>query len=209
MRSAAWENERRIFAGKNRAEDAHWRAQAIMTTSPSGASRKWTDQLLELDARWSAKCTISQNHGGLRNLFRFLAHSGDSWFMIPVMGLIWLAGDGAWKWRMLLMFLAICITALSAVGLKRLIGRRRPEGNWGLIYRSTDPHSFPSGHAARLVMLALLSIPLGPWWFSALLFLWAPLVALARVAMGVHYLSDVVGGAVLGTAFGMVFVWIL
>jgi len=169
----------------------------------------WIRKLLELDARWSAKLTLSQRHGKIRNVLRFLAHSGDSWFMIPVMGLIWLAGDGFWKWRMLVTFLAMCITALVAVGLKRVIGRRRPEGNWGLIYRSTDPHSFPSGHAARLVMLAVFSLGFGPAWFCALLFLWAPLVALARVAMGVHYLSDMVGGAVLGIAFGIFFLLIL
>jgi undecaprenyl-diphosphatase len=31
-----------------------------------------------------------------------------------------------------------------------------------------------------------------------MLWVWAPLVALARVSMGVHYLSDVVAGAILG-----------
>jgi len=78
-----------------------------------------------------------------------------------------------------------------------------------LIYRSTDPHSFPSGHAARMAMLAILTLALGPWWLCLLFFLWAPLVMLARVAMGVHYLSDVIGGAVLGVAFGIAFVLIL
>jgi undecaprenyl-diphosphatase len=166
-------------------------------------------RLLELDARASAKLNLSQRNGGLRNLLRFLAHSGDSWFMIPVMGLIWLAGNDFWKWRMLVMFLAMCITALVAVGLKRLIGRQRPEGEWGLVYRSTDPHSFPSGHAARLTMLAVFSLGFGPAWLCALLFLWAPAVALARVAMGVHYLSDMVGGALLGVVFGIVFLLII
>jgi undecaprenyl-diphosphatase len=169
----------------------------------------WIRRLLELDARWSAKMNLSQRSGGVINLLRFLAHSGDSWFMIPVMGLVWLAGNGFWKWRMVEMFLAMCATALVAVGLKRLIGRRRPEGDWGLIYRSTDPHSFPSGHAARLVMLAVFSLGFGPAWFCALLFLWAPLVAFSRVAMGVHYLSDMVGGAVLGMVFGILFVLVL
>ena len=166
-------------------------------------------RLLELDARASAALNLSQRAGALRNLLRFLAHSGDSWFMIPVMGVIGLAGDGFWKWRMLVMFLAMCVTALVAVGLKRVIGRRRPEGEWGLVYRSTDPHSFPSGHAARLAMLAVFSLGFGPAWFTALLFLWAPAVALARVAMGVHYLSDVAGGAVLGIGFGIVFLLIV
>jgi membrane-associated phospholipid phosphatase len=32
---------------------------------------------------------------------------------------------------------------------------------------------------------------------------WAPLVALARVAMGVHYLSDIVAGALLGLVVGL------
>jgi undecaprenyl-diphosphatase len=175
----------------------------------SAGQHGWIRTLLELDARWSAKLNLSQRYGGLRNLLRFLAHSGDSWFMIPVMGLIWLGADGFWKWRMLVMVLAMCVTALVAVGLKRAIGRRRPEGEWGLVYRSTDPHSFPSGHAARLVMLAVFSLGFGPAWFCALLFLWAPLVALSRVAMGVHYLSDMVGGAVLGIVFGIVFILIL
>jgi undecaprenyl-diphosphatase len=169
----------------------------------------WIRSLLELDARASAQLNLSRRPGPIQNALRFLAHSGDSWFMIPVMGVIWLAGDGFWKWRMLVMFLAMCVTALVAVGLKRLIGRSRPEGNWGLIYRSTDPHSFPSGHAARLVMLAVFSLGFGPAGLCALLFLWAPLVAISRVAMGVHYLSDMIGGAALGILFGIVFLLIL
>jgi undecaprenyl-diphosphatase len=179
------------------------------SASPPASENPRLRRWLELDARWSAKLTVAQQHTGWRNFLRFMAHSGDSWFMIPVMGLIWLAGDGLWKWRMLVMVVAICITALVAVGLKQLIRRRRPEGDWGLIYRSTDPHSFPSGHAARMLMLALLSFQVGPWWLCALFLVWAPLVALARVAMGVHYLSDVVGGAVLGLLFGIVFVLII
>jgi membrane-associated phospholipid phosphatase len=161
------------------------------------------------DADWSARLNLSETAGWRRNISRILAHSGDSWFMIPVMGLIWLAGDGLWKWRMLVFFLAMCITALCAVGLKRLIGRRRPEGQWGLIYRSTDPHSFPSGHAARLFMLAVLSLHVGPPGLTAALWIWAPLVSYARVALGVHYLSDMLGGALLGIAFGMMFLLVV
>jgi undecaprenyl-diphosphatase len=51
-------------------------------------------------------------------------------------------------------------------------------------------------------MLAVLGVALGPSWFTALLLAWAPLVALARVAMGVHYLSDVVAGAGVGLIIG-------
>jgi undecaprenyl-diphosphatase len=166
-------------------------------------------RLLEADARISERLNISRRSGVLRRALAFLAHSGDSWFMIPVMGIIWLLGDSGWKWRMLVMFPAMVLTALVAVGLKFAIRRRRPAGDWGLVYRSTDPHSFPSGHAARLTMLAVLSLLTGPAWFSGVFFLWAPLVALARVGMGVHYISDILGGAVLGVLFGIGFVLIL
>ena len=74
----------------------------------------------------------------------------------------------------------------------------------GRLYRSTDPHSFPSGHAARAVLIAVLGAGLGPTWLAVLLCVWAPLVALARVAMGVHYLSDILAGFLLGLAAGAV-----
>jgi undecaprenyl-diphosphatase len=78
------------------------------------------------------------------------------------------------------------------------VRRKRPEGEWGRIYRFTDPHSFPSGHAARAFLIATVATALGPAWLAIALWIWAPLVALARVAMGVHYLSDIVAGALFG-----------
>jgi undecaprenyl-diphosphatase len=83
------------------------------------------------------------------------------------------------------------------------VRRQRPPGEWGAIYRQADPHSFPSGHAARALMLAVLGLSLGPAWFAAALCVWGPLVALARVAMGVHYVSDIAVGALLGVVFGL------
>jgi undecaprenyl-diphosphatase len=47
-------------------------------------------------------------------------------------------------------------------------------------------------------LLAALVTAMGPGWLAAMLIAWAPLVALARVAMGLHYLSDVVAGIVIG-----------
>ena len=85
---------------------------------------------------------------------------------------------------------AIVVTAVLVMTLKLLFRRRRPEGRWGGIYRNTDPHSFPSGHAARAALMAALIIAWGPAWLVPIALVWAPLVALARVAMGVHYLSD-------------------
>jgi undecaprenyl-diphosphatase len=146
---------------------------------------------------------VADKPGWLRRLAIFLAHSGDSWFWGLALIVVAWRGDGFWKHWALWIFIGIAVTALITQTLKWLFRRQRPPGEWGAIYRSADPHSFPSGHAARMAMLLVLGFTLGPAWFAALLIVWAPLVALARVAMGVHYLSDILAGAVLGLAVGL------
>jgi len=102
------------------------------------------------------------------------------------------------------MILGILLSAVVVLLIKFSVRRQRPEGEWGQIYRRTDPHSFPSGHAARALMLALVALGLGPAWFGWLLLAWAPLVGLARVATGLHYVSDVLAGWALGLLMGAV-----
>jgi undecaprenyl-diphosphatase len=159
-------------------------------------------RLLELDARLSARLRVAERPGKLRNLAAFLAHSGDSWFWLLGLLLVWLLGSPDWKHRALVMGVGIVITAVLVMLIKFTIRRQRPSGQWGKVYRNTDPHSFPSGHAVRAVMLAVVALGLGPLWFGALLALWVPLVCLARVSMGVHYLSDILAGALFGLVMG-------
>jgi membrane-associated phospholipid phosphatase len=59
-----------------------------------------------------------------------------------------------------------------------------------------------------MALLLVLAAALGPAWLAWLLLAWAPLVALARVAMGVHYLSDVIGGAAVGLLVGLALAWV-
>src|SRR5215212_8722541 len=128
---------------------------------------------------------VAEKPGALRAIAVFLAHSGDSWFWAIGLFAIWISGDSFWKEWAVVQFGSISLLVIMVLAIKFRIKRKRPEGEWGRIYRLTDPHSFPSGHAIAL------------W-------VWAPLVALARVAMGVHYLSDIVAGAL----FGILAAWI-
>lgn len=159
-------------------------------------------RLLALDADLSARLRVAEKPGLLRSLAVILAHSGNSWFWLGGLLLVWLLGGPAWKQRALVLGAGILISAVVVMLIKFTIRRKRPEGEWGGIYRSTDPHSFPSGHAVRAVMLAVVALGLGPAWFGLLLAVWAPLVCLARVAMGVHYLSDVLAGVLFGLLLG-------
>lgn len=161
------------------------------------------ESLLQLDAEGSRRLRIAERPGLLRSVASFLAHSGDSWFWLLGLGLVWLLGNEDWKNRAIILAAGILATAILVLAIKFTVRRRRPEGEWGSIYRNTDPHSFPSGHAARAFLLAVLTAGLGPAWLGLALWLWAPLVTLARVAMGVHYLSDVLAGALLGIFMGL------
>ena len=161
-------------------------------------------RLLELDADTTRRLSIAERPGPLRNLAAIFARSGDSWFWLLGLALIWLVGSDFWKQRALILVVAILITAVIVLVIKFTVRRARPEGEWGKVYRSTDPHSFPSGHAARAAMLAVMALGLGPSWLGLLLLIWAPLVILSRVAMGVHYLSDVLAGTLLGIVLGVI-----
>jgi membrane-associated phospholipid phosphatase len=160
--------------------------------------------LLELDARLSAQLRVAEKPGILRNIAAFLAHSGDSWFWAAALILLWFMSNPAWKQWEVVEFFGMLGLAGVVLAIKFLVRRERPQGEWGGIYRSTDPHSFPSGHAARAFLIAVLAVALAPAWLAILLCVWAPLVSLARVAMGVHYLSDVVAGAVLGVIVALI-----
>jgi len=164
---------------------------------------------LSLDARLSAGVRLQQpshedpsRRDPLWSAAVVFAHSGDSWLWMILLGLIWLLGSPDWHRKSALMILAVGGQALVIFAIKQIIRRERPRGEWGGIYRAIDPHSFPSGHATRAVLLAVLGCGLGPAWFGVLLLVWAPLVSLARVATGVHYLSDVVVGGVIGLGMG-------
>jgi undecaprenyl-diphosphatase len=160
--------------------------------------------LLELDARFSDKLRVAEKPGILRNIAIFLAHSGDSWFWALALILFWLFSASVWRRWEVVEFFGILGLAGVVLAIKFLVRRERPQGEWGGIYRNTDPHSFPSGHAARAFLIAVVASALAPAWLIVLLWVWAPLVSLARVAMGVHYLSDVIAGAILGTVVALI-----
>lgn len=158
-------------------------------------------KFLQWDADLSARLRMPQTSPWWK-LIAFLAHSGDSWFWMIGLIILWLAGDQHWHNTGALMAACVGGLAVFVLALKFTIKRQRPPGDWGAIYRNTDPHSFPSGHAARAGLLAIMALGLGPMWFGILLLAWAPMVSIARVATGVHYLSDIIAGFILGLVAG-------
>ena len=66
-------------------------------------------------------------------------------------------------------------------------------------------YGFISSHAANAFGFAtLMALIMKNRWFGWTLFLWATLTAYTRIYLGVHFISDVVPGMVVGTLFGYV-----
>ena len=158
----------------------------------------WINKILELDQNVSRRLLLSEDQECLRKFAAFLAHSGDSWFLEIGLFLIWVFTKGKWHSYSALFAGAIVIQAVLVIATKFLIKRRRPEGKWGAVYRNTDPHSFPSGHAARMIMLSIISFGLSIQLLGWIFLLWGICVSVARVSLGVHYLTDIIAGWLIG-----------
>ncbi len=156
------------------------------------------NKILEIDQSASHRLLLSEDKECLRKFAAFFAHSGDSWFLEIGLFLIWIFTKGIWHSYSALFAGAIIIQAVLVIAIKFLIKRRRPEGDWGSVYRNTDPHSFPSGHAARMIMLSIISFGLGIHLLGWIVLIWGICVSFARVSLGVHYLIDIIAGWVIG-----------
>ena len=161
-----------------------------------------SDFLLK-DTELSQRIRIPDNKLVLKKTAALLAHSGDSWFLGASLALLWVIGPRSWRPDIQLLFIGIVFTAVAVLVLKFSIKRPRPEGDWGQIYRSSDPHSFPSGHAARAIMLTTIMLLTGYAWIGAGMLIWAILVDLSRVGLGVHYYSDILAGTGIGVLMGV------
>jgi undecaprenyl-diphosphatase len=161
---------------------------------------------LAIDRRWSEAMHDIQTPllKDLALVFNALGR-GLGWALsLTAVGIVLLV---ARRWLAFVAFaLAEGMTLLSSTVLKILVGRPRPPD--GLVHPVGS--SFPSGHAAYagatcVALVLLFSIP-GPfrrvWWSLAALGIVG--MAWSRTYLQVHWLSDVVGGSLLGIGISLV-----
>ncbi len=157
-----------------------------------------------------------RDHRVMRRMNRWRAPRWIRYWMIAATRM----GDG-WLWYglgiMLLLyggpqrFAAIGAAGAAGVGgvfvfkvLKRLSHRPRPcqlePHCWSMVL-PPDKFSFPSGHTMSAFSIALVVSYSYPSLEGTLFFL-AFSIAVSRVVLGMHFLSDVLAGIVLGVALG-------
>lgn len=160
----------------------------------------------ESAAQWLHTRLVHNDVAGV--VLRAVSFTGKPVFLTPAVGLpaLWLWRRGA---RKLVLFLAVVSLggALIDTAVKLAVGRPRPKFDEPIA--TAFGNSFPSGHsmsslvcygALLLVFLPLLAPRLRPY-AVGLTIGWVAAIGFSRLALGVHFISDVLGGYALGAAW--------
>lgn len=140
-------------------------------------------------------------------LFGFASTVGDFSVVWHVVGIIRSIGSVTRLQESLALSIALGVESLIVnQGIKRLFRRERPttSGDERFDVRTPSTSSFPSGHAssatfAAVILTSFTGMPLALLWGTIAL-----VVALSRVVVRIHHLSDIVGGIVTGAVLGSV-----
>ena len=136
---------------------------------------------------------------------------GDGWLWYAMGTVILLAGGDR-------RFMAAGAGALAAglgvaifLRIKKATGRKRPcalEPHCWATLLPPDQFSFPSGHTITAFAVSVALSRFYPELATGLLFC-AVSIAASRILLGMHFLSDVLAGAAIGTALACASVWLV
>ena len=129
---------------------------------------------------------------------------GDGWLWYIVCTAILIFGGEAGRYAVAESSFAATIGIFTFLKLKRATGRKRPcaiEPHCWASLLPPDQFSFPSGHTITAFAVSVPLILHFPE-LTAALFFCAISIAVSRVMLGMHFLSDVLAGALLGILLG-------
>lgn len=168
------------------------------------------DTILALDSsillfiQDNLRCSI------LNFIMKIFSAMGDGVVILAIMAVIFLLFPKCRRAS----FYAVCAIAfcfvINNLILKNWVARIRPYevvDGLELIIAIADDWSFPSGHACAAFAAAFMFTKCkGGWW--GLTYIPAALIALSRIYVGIHYPTDIIAGAAIGT-LGALLVYIV
>jgi len=107
------------------------------------------------------------------------------------------------KSKGMVMIQSILVSTIISKPMKYIISRERPFVTYPELEKLSDggSPSFPSGHTeAAFATATSLSLAFPKWYVIAPSYIWAGAVGYSRMHLGVHYPSDVLAGAIIGSA---------
>ncbi len=114
--------------------------------------------------------------------------------------------DSAWLLFVWRGFSAVAIAWAFCIVIELVVGRPRPfqEFHDHTLGKYWTPNpSFPSAHATMAFATAMFVFVVFGEVFGIVFFSAASVIAISRVYVGVHYFSDVIAGAILGSAVSL------
>src|SRR6476659_876045 len=131
-----------------------------------------------------------------------------SYYSFGVLGAFYLGGKAFHNEKALSVAQDGLVSSLIAAGvitpvLKIAVSRQRPGSADTTFDRDSGGTSFPSGHTTQAFAVAsAIAAHYDSFWVRAAAYSLAGLVGLSRMQQGEHYASDVLAGALIGTAVG-------
>lgn len=133
------------------------------------------------------------------SLYTQLGNAGLLWIALSLAMVLYKPTRRAGAAALMAMALGLLITNIT---IKPLVERARPWLAWPIepLVVERDPNSFPSGHTCAAFAASMIWVRTLPWsWGRTCGVVLAVLMGLSRLYVGVHYPSDVLVGAVIGT----------
>lgn len=149
---------------------------------------------------------------GLDLVFIFITNSAAALaFGIPIILLLIALHKKnlALRREALMILIPVALSAILSNVLKHVFDTPRPFEVYSFIHKLSvgGSPSFPSGHTADAFGFAVaLSLIYRKWFIAIPVLIWASLVGYSRMYLGVHFPTDVAGGACIGAACSFAYV---